>query len=55
MRRVAQRYPGIPQVLMTAHDIAHAPVEPQSIFRKPFETAALLDQIERLFDQRARA
>jgi DNA-binding NtrC family response regulator len=55
MLRVAQRYPGIPQVLMTGHDASLAPVEPTSIFRKPFETAALLDRIESLFEQRARA
>ncbi len=52
MRRVARRFPGIPQLVMTAHDVARAPLEPISVYRKPFQTQALLEEVERLFKER---
>ncbi len=55
MRRVAQRFPGIPQLVITAHDLTRAPFEPDQVFRKPFQTQALLEEVERLFQQRSQA
>jgi two-component system, response regulator PdtaR len=55
MRRVAERFPGIPQLLITAHDVSRAPVDATSVFRKPFKTQVLLDEVERLFQQRGQA
>lgn len=55
MRRVARRFPGIPQLVMTAHDLSQAPLEPTSVYRKPFHTQALLEEVERLFQERTQA
>jgi CheY-like chemotaxis protein len=47
MRRVAERYPGIPIVVMTGHDDP-PPVPAQATFRKPFRTEELLAAVDRL-------
>lgn len=47
MRRLGLRFPGLPMIVMTGvHE--HAPLPPTAFFRKPFDTAALLDAVERL-------
>jgi len=55
MRRVGAKYPAIPQLVMTAHDVSHAPFEPKSIYRKPFQTSVLLEELEALYQRRAEA
>jgi len=47
MRRLGERYPGIPIVVMTGHDDP-PPVPPQAVFRKPFRTEDLLAAVDRL-------
>jgi len=47
MRRLGERYPGIPIVVMTGHDDP-PPVAPQAVFRKPFRTEDLLAAVDRL-------
>ena len=54
-RAVASRFPGLPQVVITAHDSGAAPSGQARIFHKPFDTAALLDELERLFAARTSA
>jgi CheY-like chemotaxis protein len=52
MRRLAARFPGLPMLVVTAlHD--PPPVPAEALFTKPFETAALLDAVERLHARRA--
>jgi two-component system, response regulator PdtaR len=47
MRRLALRFPALPMIIMTAlHDATPAPL--QAFFHKPFDTAKLLDAVERL-------
>jgi two-component system, response regulator PdtaR len=55
MRRVGQKYPGIPHLVITAHDVSMAPIEPRTVFRKPFQTHALLAELEILYAQRPRS
>jgi CheY-like chemotaxis protein len=50
--RLAERFPGLPLVLITAHEDARLPVEPRTVFRKPFSTAALVDAVESLYASR---
>lgn len=52
MRRLAVRFPDLPQVVITAHDERAAPIDPAAVYRKPFETGALLAEVERLFQGR---
>jgi CheY-like chemotaxis protein len=47
MRRLAQRFPNLPIIVMTGVH-GEAPLPTQAYFRKPFDTAALLDAVERL-------
>jgi CheY-like chemotaxis protein len=47
MRRLAARYPGMPVLVMTAHDDP-PPVPCHGLFRKPFRTADLLAAVDRL-------
>jgi two-component system, response regulator PdtaR len=52
MRRLARRYPGLPMIVVTAYD--DAPEVPhQGFFTKPFDTAELLQAVERLHAARA--
>ncbi len=46
MRRLAEKYPGLPMLVVTAyHD--QPPVPHVGFFSKPFDTAALLEAVER--------
>lgn len=45
MRRVAERFPRIEQLVMTAHDPLSAPLIPHRVFRKPFKTSELLEEL----------
>lgn len=53
MRRIAEKYPGIPMLVVTAHDEVTPPVPFQGYFRKPFDTGRLLAQVEQLHASRA--
>ncbi|MGC3998727.1 MAG: response regulator [Anaeromyxobacter sp.] len=55
MRQVAAKYPGLPMIVVTAHDTSHPPLPHQGYFRKPFDTPALLSAVERLHQSRAPA
>jgi CheY-like chemotaxis protein len=51
MSRLAQKFPGLPLLVVTAHD--HVPPEPhEGIFRKPFDTASLLATVDRMWESR---
>lgn len=51
MRRLKERFPNLPMVLITAHD-SPPPVPAVATFRKPFSTEILLSEIERLYQAR---
>lgn len=54
-RSLRERFPGLPQLVITAHDPnAAPPVGGGRLFHKPFETAALLGELERLYAEGAR-
>ena len=55
MLRLAARYPGLPIIVVTAYHDAPPPLEPEALFRKPFDTGALLAAVERLHAARAPA
>ena len=47
MRRLQQRFPGLPMLVVTAfHD--PPPMEFEALFAKPFDTGALLDTVDRI-------
>jgi FixJ family two-component response regulator len=47
MRQLGLKFPGLPMIVMTGvHE--HAPTTPSAFFKKPFDTASLLDAVERL-------
>lgn len=52
MERLAARFPGIPMVVITALSDTHPPQPPRAIFRKPFDTEALLRLVEQLYADR---
>ncbi len=52
MRRLADRYPGLPMLVVTGYDDP-PPLPYKALFQKPFRTAALLDAVDR--EHRARA
>lgn len=52
MRRLARRFPGMPMLVVSGHLDVSPPVEHQGFFAKPFDTACLLDAIERLYQVR---
>jgi len=54
MRRLAGKFPGLPMVVVTALPDA-PPVGCESVFTKPFDTAALLAEVERLHVARGAA
>jgi CheY-like chemotaxis protein len=54
MRRLAARFPGLPLLVSTGHDI-EPPMRPHRLFRKPFDPAELLSELDRLFAQRTAA
>jgi len=51
IRRLTARFPGIPIVVVTAFPAA-APAGAHATFAKPFDTAALLDVVERIHAER---
>jgi CheY-like chemotaxis protein len=53
MRRLAEKYPGLPMLVVTAyHD--EPPLPHVGFFSKPFDTRALLDAVERQYQARPR-
>jgi CheY-like chemotaxis protein len=50
-RRLVERFPGLPLLVVTAFPEG-APPERRALFPKPFDTAAVLDEVERLHDER---
>jgi DNA-binding NtrC family response regulator len=48
MQRLAQKYPRLPQVVLTAHLHSAPPIESKAVFQKPFDTAKLLEYVEEL-------
>lgn len=53
MRRLATKYPGLPLLVVTAyHD--EPPIPHVALFTKPFDTAALLEAVERQHQARPR-
>ncbi len=54
-RTLRARFPRMPQLVVTAHDpTAAPPLEGGKLFHKPFDTGALLAELERLYGQEAR-
>jgi FixJ family two-component response regulator len=51
LRRLGERFPGLPMLIMTGVHVA-PPAGGPPFFRKPFDTAALLDAVERLHASR---
>ncbi|MEZ0313539.1 MAG: response regulator [Myxococcota bacterium] len=49
MLRLASRYPGLPIIVMTAYPDARPPVETQAYLPKPFNTALLIETVERQY------
>ncbi len=47
MRRLAQRFPGLPMIVVTGYD-EPPPLPHEGFFTKPFDTGALLAAVERL-------
>lgn len=47
MRRLAERFPGMPMIVVTGYD-EPPPLPHQGFFTKPFDTAALLAAVDRL-------
>jgi CheY-like chemotaxis protein len=47
MRRLAERFPGMPMIVVTGYD-EPPPLPHEGFFTKPFDTAALLAAVERL-------
>jgi CheY-like chemotaxis protein len=52
MRLLHQRFPDAPLIVMTAFDSEQPPVQPQQTFIKPFDTAKLLDVVEKMYEGR---
>jgi CheY-like chemotaxis protein len=48
MQRLAQRFPGLPMIVLTGLEVS-PPLPHQGLFQKPFDTAALLEAVERLY------
>jgi CheY-like chemotaxis protein len=51
MRRLSERFPGLPMLVVTGLAGA-APLPSRGVFRKPFDTAALLEAVELLHRER---
>lgn len=52
MRRLARRFPGLPMLVVSGHQDVSPPIAHQGFFSKPFDTACLLDAVERLYKVR---
>jgi DNA-binding response OmpR family regulator len=55
VRCLERKFPGIPIVVVTAHDESAAGIRVVRIFHKPFETNALMAEVERLYAARGKA
>src|SRR5207244_12463572 len=53
MRQLATRFPGLPMIVITAHDDA-PPMPARRVLRKPFDMGALLGELESLYSERVR-
>ena len=53
MRRLAAKYPGLPMIVVTAFHDSLPPLPYAGLFAKPFDTPALLAEVERLHGRRA--
>jgi len=53
MRRLAERYPGLPMIVVTAHGHEAPPLPHRDLFHEPFDTAALVAAVERLHGESA--
>jgi CheY-like chemotaxis protein len=51
MRQLSKRFPGLPIVVITGHDVS-PPSPPHQLFRKPFATEEVMGAIERLYSTR---
>ena len=54
MRQLLKRFPGLPIVVTTGHDIS-PPSSPHKLFRKPFVTEEVMGAIETLYTRRYEA
>jgi len=48
MRRLGERYPGLPMIVMTGVHDGQVPLAPQAYFTKPFDTRALMAAVAKL-------
>jgi CheY-like chemotaxis protein len=48
MRSLAQKFPKVPQVVVTAHSHSAPPVNAKAVFHKPFDTGQLLSYLDEL-------
>jgi len=48
MRRLGERYPGLPMIVMTGVHGGQLPLPPQAYFTKPFDTRALMAAVAKL-------
>jgi FixJ family two-component response regulator len=48
MRRLSARFPGLPMIVVSGYD-EPPPLPHEGFFTKPFDTAALLSAVERLY------
>jgi DNA-binding NtrC family response regulator len=53
MRRLAEKLPELPILVVTAHSGVQPPLRHEGLFVKPFDTAALLAAVERLYAMRS--
>ena len=54
MRRLTERFPGLPMIVVSGHDQVEAPVPHVARFGKPFDTGRLLATLDALYAQHAR-
>ncbi|MBI3184032.1 MAG: response regulator [Myxococcales bacterium] len=54
MNHLDKRFPGLPQVVITAHREVSLPKPPHRIFYKPFDTGQLLSELEKLYAQKTK-
>lgn len=55
MRRLAERFPGLPMIVVTAHSEEAPPLPYRDLFRKPFDTATLMASVERIHGESTRS
>lgn len=52
MRRLARRFPGLPMLVVSGQVNVSPPIAHEGFFSKPFDTACLLEAVERLYKVR---